>query len=61
MTYKEIKKKHNFSDGDIAEYFGYANSGSFARSSANKRIKTGIEKLYAKLTENTSINSAENP
>lgn len=46
MTYQEIKRKHNLTDTEIAEMFGYKNASSFTNSSAKQRIQQGIEIFY---------------
>lgn len=50
MTYYEIKRKHNLTDAEIAEMFGYKNVSSFSTSSAKKRIERGIENFYNRVT-----------
>jgi hypothetical protein len=49
MNYQEIKRKHNLTDAQIAEMFGYKNPQSFSHSSAKKRIEKGIEAFYDKV------------
>lgn len=45
-TIREIKKKLNITDADIAVMFNYKNASSYATSSAKKRVETGLVKFY---------------
>ena len=51
MSIKEIKKKHNLTDNDLAEMFGYKNKLAYANSSAKERIEKGIERFYELTTQ----------
>lgn len=53
MKYQEIKRKHNLTDTEIAEMFGYKNASSFTNSSAKQRIKAGIENFYNHVVSTT--------
>lgn len=46
MKIKQIKKRHNLSDKDIAEAFGYKSTIAYQSSTAKKRIDKGIEHFY---------------
>lgn len=44
--YKQIKKKLNLTDEDIARMFGYKNRISFVNSTRKNHIVNGIVELY---------------
>lgn len=46
-AYKELKKELGLTDADIASFFDYKNSNSFATSSAKARIEKGLSSFYA--------------
>jgi hypothetical protein len=46
MNIKQIKKELGLSNADIAEFFDYKNTNSFATSSAKNRIEKGLVSFY---------------
>lgn len=48
MTIKELKKKLNITDSDIARMFGYKTKQSYYYSSARERIEDGLVEFYHK-------------
>ena len=56
---KQIKKELGIGNRDIADAFGYANSGSYSRSSAKPRIEKGIEWLYSRIKRDQSEGEKE--
>ena len=50
ITYKQLKKKLNLKDADIAKMFGYSNVHSFRNATRKKHIVSGILALYEKIT-----------
>ena len=50
MDINEVKKELGLSQNDIAEFFGYKDGGSYARSTRKKHVDNGIISIY-KLTK----------
>ena len=50
MDINDIKKELDLSQNDIAEFFGYKDGGSYARSTRKKHVDNGIISIY-KLTK----------
>lgn len=46
ITIWEVKKDLNITDAEIAKMFGYANTNSYATSSAKKRYESGLVSFY---------------
>lgn len=46
MDINDVKKELGLSQNDIAEFFGYKDGGSYARSHRKKHIDNGIIMIY---------------
>lgn len=46
MTIQEVKKELGLTDADIAEFFKYANSNSYATSARKEKLDHGIIKMF---------------
>lgn len=46
MTIQEVKKELSLTDADIAEFFKYANSNSYATSARKEKLDHGIIKMF---------------
>ena len=51
MTIQEVKKELGLRDKDIAEFFHYANSNSYATSARKEKLDHGIIKMFLKCKE----------
>lgn len=61
MTLKEIKKKYNIKDQDIAQWFGYKNAMSYYNAKQGKtKIENGLVEFYkivsSKAKQNNRVN-----
>ena len=51
MTIQQVKKELGLIDKDIAEFFQYANSNSYATSARKEKLDHGIIKMFLKCKE----------
>ena len=46
MDINDVKKELGLSQNDIAEFFGYKDGGSYARSTRKHHVDNGVIKIY---------------
>lgn len=61
MDINDIKKELGLSQNDIAEFFGYKDGGSYARSHRKQHVDNGIIEIYLRTKKSVEEKIKEKP